>query len=135
MPERKPVVIIVGGGFGGLAAARALKKAPVKVLPKKRDTAAMIAKMTKLPKRAKGTRPDFHGGDGDHTALRASPNANKAARLALVEHEGLHPYVVEPPYTIRVAGSPAGPDATSSGPSSTSRRTTRPSRRSFASTP
>jgi NADH:ubiquinone reductase (H+-translocating) len=32
MPERKPVVIIVGGGFGGLAAARALKKAPVKVI-------------------------------------------------------------------------------------------------------
>ncbi len=32
MPERKPVVIIVGGGFGGLAAARALKKAPVQVL-------------------------------------------------------------------------------------------------------
>ncbi len=32
MPEHKPVVIIVGGGFGGLAAARALKKAPVKVI-------------------------------------------------------------------------------------------------------
>jgi NADH dehydrogenase len=32
MPERKPVVIIVGGGFGGLAAARALKKAPVQVI-------------------------------------------------------------------------------------------------------
>jgi NADH:ubiquinone reductase (H+-translocating) len=32
MPERKPVVIIVGGGFGGLAAAKALKKAPVKVI-------------------------------------------------------------------------------------------------------
>jgi NADH dehydrogenase FAD-containing subunit len=32
MPERKPVVIIVGGGFGGLAAARALKKAPVNVI-------------------------------------------------------------------------------------------------------
>jgi 2-polyprenyl-6-methoxyphenol hydroxylase-like FAD-dependent oxidoreductase len=32
MPEHKPVVIIVGGGFGGLAAARALKKAPVKVV-------------------------------------------------------------------------------------------------------
>jgi NADH:ubiquinone reductase (H+-translocating) len=32
MPERKPVVIIVGGGFGGLAAARALNKAPVKVI-------------------------------------------------------------------------------------------------------
>jgi NADH:ubiquinone reductase (H+-translocating) len=31
MPERKPVVIIVGGGFGGLAAARALKRAPVQV--------------------------------------------------------------------------------------------------------
>ena len=32
MPERKPVVIIVGGGFGGLATARALRKAPVKVI-------------------------------------------------------------------------------------------------------
>jgi NADH dehydrogenase len=32
MSERKPVVIIVGGGFGGLAAARALKRAPVKVI-------------------------------------------------------------------------------------------------------
>jgi NADH dehydrogenase len=32
MPEHKPVVIIVGGGFGGLAAARALKKAPVDVV-------------------------------------------------------------------------------------------------------
>jgi len=32
MPERKPVVIIVGGGFGGLAAARALKRAPVQVI-------------------------------------------------------------------------------------------------------
>ena len=32
MPQNKPVVIIVGGGFGGLAAARALKKAPVKVV-------------------------------------------------------------------------------------------------------
>ncbi len=32
MPEHKPVVIIVGGGFGGLAAARALKKAPVQVI-------------------------------------------------------------------------------------------------------
>jgi NADH:ubiquinone reductase (H+-translocating) len=32
MSERKPVVIIVGGGFGGLAAARALKKAPVEVI-------------------------------------------------------------------------------------------------------
>ena len=32
MAERKPVVIIVGGGFGGLAAARALRKAPVQVI-------------------------------------------------------------------------------------------------------
>ncbi len=32
MPERKPVVIIVGGGFGGLAAAKALKNAPVEVI-------------------------------------------------------------------------------------------------------
>ena len=32
MPERKPVVIIVGGGFGGLAAAKALKNAPVGVI-------------------------------------------------------------------------------------------------------
>jgi NADH:ubiquinone reductase (H+-translocating) len=32
MSEHKPVVIIVGGGFGGLAAARALKNAPVQVI-------------------------------------------------------------------------------------------------------
>ena len=32
MSERKPVVIIVGGGFGGLAAAKALRKAPVEVI-------------------------------------------------------------------------------------------------------
>jgi NADH dehydrogenase len=32
MSERKPIVIIVGGGFGGLAAAKALKNAPVEVI-------------------------------------------------------------------------------------------------------
>jgi NADH dehydrogenase FAD-containing subunit len=32
MPEKIPVVVIVGGGFGGLAAARSLKGAPVKVI-------------------------------------------------------------------------------------------------------
>src|ERR1700744_6269382 len=32
MPESIPRVVIVGGGFGGLAAARALKKAPVNVV-------------------------------------------------------------------------------------------------------
>ena len=32
MAQHTPVVVIVGGGFGGLAAARALKKAPVKVI-------------------------------------------------------------------------------------------------------
>src|ERR1700732_1273928 len=32
MSQRSPVVVIVGGGFGGLAAARALRKAPVKVI-------------------------------------------------------------------------------------------------------
>jgi NADH dehydrogenase FAD-containing subunit len=32
MPEQKDVVVIVGGGFGGLAAARALKNAAVKVV-------------------------------------------------------------------------------------------------------
>src|SRR5260370_15597749 len=32
MLQHSPVVVIVGGGFGGLAAARALKKAPVKVI-------------------------------------------------------------------------------------------------------
>jgi NADH:ubiquinone reductase (H+-translocating) len=32
MAQQKPVVIIVGGGFGGLAAARALKNAPVQVI-------------------------------------------------------------------------------------------------------
>jgi NADH dehydrogenase FAD-containing subunit len=32
MTERIPVVVIVGGGFGGLAAARSLKNAPVKVI-------------------------------------------------------------------------------------------------------
>jgi NADH:ubiquinone reductase (H+-translocating) len=32
MSQRKPVVIIVGGGFGGLAAAKALKNAPVEVI-------------------------------------------------------------------------------------------------------
>src|SRR5262245_2220175 len=31
MKDRKPHVVIVGGGFGGLAAARALKNAPVHV--------------------------------------------------------------------------------------------------------
>jgi NADH dehydrogenase FAD-containing subunit len=32
MNDRKPRVVIVGGGFGGLAAAKALKKAPVRIL-------------------------------------------------------------------------------------------------------
>ena len=32
MPNELPVVVIVGGGFGGLAAARSLKGAPVKVI-------------------------------------------------------------------------------------------------------
>jgi len=32
MPEKKDVVVVVGGGFGGLAAARALKNAPVEVI-------------------------------------------------------------------------------------------------------
>jgi NADH:ubiquinone reductase (H+-translocating) len=32
MPQQKPVVIIVGGGFAGLAAARSLKNAPVQVI-------------------------------------------------------------------------------------------------------
>jgi NADH dehydrogenase FAD-containing subunit len=32
MSDRLPVVVIVGGGFGGLGAAKALKNAPVKVL-------------------------------------------------------------------------------------------------------
>ena len=32
MSQNKPVVVIVGGGFGGLAAARAPKKAPVNVI-------------------------------------------------------------------------------------------------------
>jgi NADH dehydrogenase len=32
MSQRSPVIVIVGGGFGGLAAARALRKAPVKVI-------------------------------------------------------------------------------------------------------
>ena len=32
MTERAPCVVIVGGGFGGLAAAKALRKAPVRVI-------------------------------------------------------------------------------------------------------
>src|SRR5215510_7212498 len=32
MSENYPHVVIVGGGFGGLAAAKALKNAPVKVI-------------------------------------------------------------------------------------------------------
>ena len=32
MPERSPTVVIVGGGFGGLAAAKALRNAPVRVI-------------------------------------------------------------------------------------------------------
>ena len=32
MPKELPIVVIVGGGFGGLAAARSLKRAPVKVI-------------------------------------------------------------------------------------------------------
>ena len=31
MPEQAPHVVIVGGGFGGLAAAQALKGAPVRI--------------------------------------------------------------------------------------------------------
>src|SRR5882762_8643597 len=30
-PTRKPRVVIIGGGFGGLSAARALKRAPVDI--------------------------------------------------------------------------------------------------------
>src|SRR6266699_698681 len=32
MTERAPVVVVVGGGFGGLSAAKALRKAPVQIL-------------------------------------------------------------------------------------------------------
>src|SRR6202790_4279962 len=32
MPESVPCVVIVGGGFGGLAAAKALKKTPAQVI-------------------------------------------------------------------------------------------------------
>ncbi|MFY9985920.1 MAG: NAD(P)/FAD-dependent oxidoreductase [Chthoniobacterales bacterium] len=32
MPDRNPTVVIVGGGFGGLAAAKALRNAPVSVI-------------------------------------------------------------------------------------------------------
>src|SRR6185436_19614839 len=32
MPEQLPRVVIVGGGFGGVAAAKALRKAPVEVI-------------------------------------------------------------------------------------------------------
>src|SRR5215510_10472312 len=32
MSDQGPVVVIVGGGFAGLSAARALRKAPVRVL-------------------------------------------------------------------------------------------------------
>src|ERR1700739_2014415 len=32
MAQKPPLVVIVGGGFGGLAAAKALRRAPVKVL-------------------------------------------------------------------------------------------------------
>src|SRR5262249_7106259 len=32
MTEKQPIVVVVGGGFGGLSAAKALRKAPVKVL-------------------------------------------------------------------------------------------------------
>src|SRR5262249_19483226 len=32
MTEKQPVVVIVGGGFAGISAAKALRKAPVKVL-------------------------------------------------------------------------------------------------------
>src|SRR6266852_9564009 len=32
MKDRKPHVVIVGGGFGGLAAAKALKNAPARIV-------------------------------------------------------------------------------------------------------
>jgi NADH:ubiquinone reductase (H+-translocating) len=32
MTNKVPLVVIVGGGFGGLAAAKALRRAPVNVL-------------------------------------------------------------------------------------------------------
>ena len=36
------------------------------------------------------------------TPERSGERIREAARLALVERDGLHPYVVEPPYTMRV---------------------------------
>ena len=32
MPERAPLIVIVGGGFGGLATAKALKNTPAQVI-------------------------------------------------------------------------------------------------------
>src|SRR6201997_4763500 len=32
MAERTPIVVIVGGGFGGLAAAKALRKTPAEII-------------------------------------------------------------------------------------------------------
>ena len=45
MAERQPIVVIVGGGFGGLAAAKALRRTPAQVILLDRSNHQLFSSM------------------------------------------------------------------------------------------